>query len=350
MILAKGSRVRFIFTGEEGTVTELLDDGMLNVRLDDGEVIPAFAEDVVRIEDNRPLRKPPVKAKSVQGKKDKSPPPPKRIDPTRQYAILKSKGIQLAFATQKRPDGSTAHFDVYLINDTRYDVIYNFSLETEGHTPPQRHGKLERLSAQQIDQLPFDQLNESPQISIDCWQLTTEGTGPKLSRSIRLKPQQFFKKNTTAPILDIPVYLYIVFDKLEPDTKPPPTEDLQAYTKRKTPPPTSQSNKGYSRLQKYDTRAFVDFNNELDLHVENLTDSTSGMSNADILHLQMRHFTDYMHRAIRLGVPKVFIIHGVGKGRLRSEISRWLNDNPYVIAHKNEYHHRFGYGATEVDL
>ena len=66
MLYAVGSRVRFINTGFEGTVTEILGDGMLSVHLDDGDEIPAFEEDLIRIEDYR-LKK-PVKAQVLRGK------------------------------------------------------------------------------------------------------------------------------------------------------------------------------------------------------------------------------------------------------------------------------------------
>ena len=72
------------------------------------------------------------------------------------------------------------------------------------------------------------------------------------------------------------------------------------------------------------------------------------MNNAEILRLQLRTFDDYLEKAIRVGVPKVFIIHGLGKGRLRNEIASRLIRHPEVETFKNEYHPRYGYGATEV--
>jgi DNA-nicking Smr family endonuclease len=324
---------------------------MLNVRMDDGDIIPAFEEDVIRIEDDvRPTHKPIIKAKSVPGKQEKMAPTPKRISPDSQYKILKSLGIQLAFEEQKRPDGTTEKYIIHLINDTRYDVLYTFALNNDKHTTRSQNGKLDKLSALAIDEMPFDLLNEAPEVVLDCWQITTEGTGVKLSKSIKLKAQQFFKKVATAPILDIEVHHYIVFDDFEPPAKAPKEEDLKSYTQRKAEERPKEKPKTHVKQNIHNTKAFAEFVNELDLHIEKLTQNTQGMSNADILHLQMRHFETYMNQAIRLGVPKVYIIHGLGKGRLKNEITRWLNDNAYVISYKNEYHHRFGYGATEVDL
>ena len=78
MLIAIGSRVRLNHTGAEGTVTALLDHGMVNVMLDDGDEIPAFVDDLMRIEDYRQAlsNKPPVKAKVVKGKQPKEERPP----------------------------------------------------------------------------------------------------------------------------------------------------------------------------------------------------------------------------------------------------------------------------------
>jgi len=127
-------------------------------------------------------------------------------------------------------------------------------------------------------------------------------------------------------------------------------EDLKTYAKRKAKENTKPAKSNFRKFNSFNTKDFAEFNNELDLHIEKLTDTSKGMRNADMLHLQMRRFQDYMDQAIRLGVPRVFIIHGVGKGRLKNDIHRWLEDNPYVTGFKNEFHHNFGYGATEVDL
>ena len=88
----------------------------------------------------------------------------------------------------------------------------------------------------------------------------------------------------------------------------------------------------------------------IDLHVENLIDSHTGMSNAEILILQMTHFRRFLNKSIAKKHKRIVIIHGVGEGVLRHEIRKELD-----IYHANlEYHdasyNEFGYGATEIRL
>jgi dsDNA-specific endonuclease/ATPase MutS2 len=84
------------------------------------------------------------------------------------------------------------------------------------------------------------------------------------------------------------------------------------------------------------------------LHIENLVKDHSKMSNGEIMKTQLNHFHGYLDEATRLGVQKVFVIHGIGKGKLRNEIATILMRNPDVKTFKNEYHPKYGTGATEV--
>lgn len=88
----------------------------------------------------------------------------------------------------------------------------------------------------------------------------------------------------------------------------------------------------------------------IDLHIEKLIDSHSGMSNFQILNIQMSHFKSFLSSAIAKKTRKVVVIHGVGEGVLRHEIRKVLD-----IYHPNfEFHdasyEEFGYGATEIRI
>ncbi|MFT5169380.1 MAG: hypothetical protein ACI8P3_004629 [Saprospiraceae bacterium] len=347
MIFAIGSRIRFIHTGYEGVVTATLGDEMLSVLLDDGDEIPAFEDDLIRIEDYRvPLKKnPPVKAKVIQGKQEKKPKEPDRPKIEAQYAILKSLGIQLAFEAQYNLDGSTSDYNMYLINDTRYDALYSFSLHLGTLLKMKSNGKINAVSYIELGQIPFDYLNELPVIDLECWQVTTEGTGKKQQKTLKIKAQQFFKNIKTAPLLNIPVHHYVIFDSFE--VKEKKEEDLKTYTQKNNRPSTIHM-QSLNRIDQHSVSAFAHFNPEIDLHIEQLTDRWKKMNKAEILRQQLNAFDTYTSKAINVGVPRVFVIHGLGKGRLRDEIASRLILNPDVATFKNEYHERYGYGATEV--
>lgn len=348
MLFAIGSRVRLNHTGDEGTVAELLDHGMVSVLLDDGDEIPVFEEDLMRVEDYRAAlsNKPPIKAKVVKGKSEKITAQPERPDAFSQYSILRSLGIQMAFEPQYRADETIEKYQIHLINDTRYDVLFTFSLYLGDTLKLKSNGKIDSMTVFPLGELLFDYLNEGPEVQVECWQITTQGTGKKVSKSFKIKPQQFFKKIRTAPLLNLKVHHYVLFENFDESTTV--EEDLQSYTKRNSRPIKYTS--GLSKFDKSSVSELANFKPEIDLHIEQLTPKFEGLSNAEKIRIQLHHFDEFIAKAIRLGVPSVFVIHGVGKGKLRDEIATRLLQNPDVETFKNEFHPKYGYGATEVIL
>jgi len=346
MLFAIGSRVRLNHTGAEGTVSELLDHGMISILLDDGDEIPVSEEDLMRIEDYRVAlqNKPPVKAKVIKGPTEKKVVQPEFPEYQSQYSILKSLGIQLAFEPQYRNDGSTEKYNIHLINDTKYDVLFAFSLYLGETLKLKSNGKIDSVTTFSLGDLLFDYLNEGPEVEFECWQVTTQGTGKKMSKTLKLKPQQFFKKVRTAPILNIKVHHYILFENF--DVTPKKEEDLQTYTKRNSHPIKHRSNT--INFDKHSVSELAHFNPEIDLHIDSLTSKHEGLSNSEKLRIQLHYFDEFIEKGSRLGVPRVFVIHGIGKGKLRNEIASRLIQNPDVETFKNEFHPRYGYGATEV--
>lgn len=347
MLFSEGTKVRFKNTGDEGVITSIIDANMVNVLLDDDEMeIPAFIENLERIQDVPRPNQSVIKAKFVESKKSTPPPSPPNHKIDSQYFILKSLGIQLAFDPNVNFEGITSHYDIYLINDTRYDALFTLTIDLAGMTPKTINGKIENVSYINLGEMKFNQLNDTPIIDIDIWQLTTVGTGYKMSKSLKIKPKQFFKNIKTVPLLDKQMHWYQLFENFDKEEKTD-TEDLKSYTQKNARKPKREKS-NYQRYSGANPNEFASFNNELDLHIENLIDGYSKMSNAEILRVQLSHFDSFLEKALKIGVSRIFVIHGLGKGKLKNEIATRLIKHPHVKTFKNEYHSKYGFGATEV--
>ncbi|MFZ6052245.1 Smr/MutS family protein [Halocola ammonii] len=89
---------------------------------------------------------------------------------------------------------------------------------------------------------------------------------------------------------------------------------------------------------------------EVDLHIHEIREQSSGMSNSEIVQIQMDHFNRMMRMAKQKRLDRIIFIHGVGKGVLRMEIRNALaNYFPECTFHDAPYT-EYGYGATEVIL
>ncbi|APY06966.1 DNA mismatch repair protein MutS [Winogradskyella sp. J14-2] len=88
---------------------------------------------------------------------------------------------------------------------------------------------------------------------------------------------------------------------------------------------------------------------EVDLHIHQLTDSTKGMTNFDMMNLQLDTARRQLEFAIRKRIPKMVFIHGVGEGVLRQELETLLGRYNNVQFYDADYK-TYGIGATEVRI
>lgn len=86
---------------------------------------------------------------------------------------------------------------------------------------------------------------------------------------------------------------------------------------------------------------------EFDLHIEKLVRNFRGMSNFDILTLQLETAKRHVDFAIRNRIPKIVFIHGVGEGILKSELD-FLLKNYEQLSFSDANYQKYGLGATEV--
>jgi hypothetical protein len=347
MLLAIGTRVRLRFTGENGTVTARLSDEMLQVRLDNDPdfLIPAFEEDLEKVEE---FNRASAASLYMPPKKDAQPAPPPRRVIKSHYHILKPKGLQLAFEPMPGKDESVSRYKVWLINDTQFDFLLEFDLYSTARDILFLDEKIGAETALEVGDFLSDDLNDAPEVYLNVRRITTAGPDEALESQLRIRPKQFFNSLSTAPILNVLSYQYVMIDNFEPKQAQSDGSALKEYAKQHQQKPKKEG--GNNLYKAFDPEAFATFEPEIDLHIQNLMNGYARLDKGEIVRIQLMHFQRFLDKAVRLGAPRVFVIHGVGEGKLKDAIAERLADNPHVKKFKNEYHHKYGYGATEVVL
>jgi len=89
---------------------------------------------------------------------------------------------------------------------------------------------------------------------------------------------------------------------------------------------------------------------EVDLHINELVDSTAGMENADMLNLQMEKFHAVISENKTRKGQKIVFIHGKGEGVLRSEIEKQLKSRYKTYYFQDASFREYGFGATMVTI
>lgn len=86
---------------------------------------------------------------------------------------------------------------------------------------------------------------------------------------------------------------------------------------------------------------------EVDLHIHQLTKSTKGLTNFDMLNIQLDAAKRQLEFAINKRIQKVVFIHGVGEGVLKEEL-HYLFGRYSNVSYSDADYKKYGLGATEV--
>jgi len=86
---------------------------------------------------------------------------------------------------------------------------------------------------------------------------------------------------------------------------------------------------------------------EIDLHIDKLVPSFKGMSNFEILNLQMDTAKRQLEFAMQKRIQKIVFIHGVGEGVLKAELDFMFGRYDNIKFYDADYS-KYGVGATEV--
>lgn len=86
---------------------------------------------------------------------------------------------------------------------------------------------------------------------------------------------------------------------------------------------------------------------EVDLHIGKLVPRSGGLSNFEILNIQMETAKRQLEFAITKRIQKVVFIHGVGEGVLKAELESLFRRYENLKWYDADYQ-KYGLGATEV--
>ncbi|MDZ7877938.1 MAG: Smr/MutS family protein [Saprospiraceae bacterium] len=356
-LLGIGTKVKFLTTPDSGTIVDKLSDGMVMVQLDNVDMkIPAFEEDLVRAEaisteqnsfftalkPIHTLKKEKVNS-FVQAKIE-------TFDPLSIKSVFKNSGVHLAFLPMKKQSGEIEKFDILLVNDTVFELIFGIDLVLFDSVKWKKDGLLKSTRFERLGEVAFDDINDSPQIDVSIKPIYTEGVGEEQIKTVKIKAKQFVKNLQYISCINIDAHLFTAFEQV--GNVQNAGDDLKNYTKQASK--TVQLKKQNDNFIRHDTTPspteYAAFVPEIDLHIEMLHNNPTSVPADEIIRYQLRAFEFFLEKAIRLNVPKVYAIHGVGKGKLRDSIAARLRRHTDVLMFKNQYHERYGWGATEIWL
>ncbi|WP_161888156.1 Smr/MutS family protein [Pontibacter russatus] len=312
-----GDRVRLMSGREEGIITRILDNNIVEVAIDNDFTIPVARREVVVI----------AKEEETYLKKDEG------IQPATKKAtaapLLAAQGIYLALVHQ-----SDELLAVTVINNSDHDVLFTSGEEREGKYRGLQNDRLTPKSTRVISHYHLKDFERWPSLLVQFIQ--HRNGSPTLyepvTKRVQFKASSFYKSRKTAPVLNKEAYLFQLDQKPVAVNTDKIAEQLLEATAQHE----------HFKLQAPE--------HEVDLHIEKLVDDFSGMSNSAILKVQLEKFQDSLERAMASNMHEIVFIHGAGNGVLRKELQKVLSRMPGIKFFEDARKEKFGYGATLVKL
>ena len=345
-----GDKVRFLSEVGGGIVRGFQGKDVALVEGDDGFEIPMLIKECVVIQTddyNIPLKstkKPEVPQLEEEVEEEK--PITYRAPEIRGNDVL---NVYLAYVPQDVKAISSTAFDAYLINDSNYFVEYLY-LSAEGKSWTLRsRGTIKPNMKMHLEECDKGALNSMEHVAVQLLAYKDDRTfllKNAVNTEVRIDTVKFYKLHTfqQTDFFAEPALVYdIVRDDEEVKQVYVSANDIKEALLQKS------VSDAPAKLQKKQHKVKNDIV-EIDLHIHELLDDTTGMGNAEMLNYQLDVFRKTLEEYKDKKGQKIVFIHGKGDGVLRrailDELKRKYKNYPSQDASFREY----GFGATMVTI
>jgi hypothetical protein len=329
-----GDKVLVLHSNEEGEVVDVINNKMVMVDVR-GVKFPAYIDQL-----DFPYFKRFTEKKLFPQKKEK-----KYIDDVRKEKKPAQKvidGVWLSFLpvfeTDEFGDDVVEQLKIHLINNTDRTYYFIYNLQFFGKAEFDLKSEVKPFEDFYIHDVAFADMSDSPSFNFEFSLLQKEKNKVDYYETfIKLKPKQLFDRIEQLKQKGEATFKYQLFESY-PDKKEEEKFDLDPLLARGI----KIYNAKEARKHLPPARTVVD------LHIEKLMDDWKGLSNGEILNLQLKEFEKWYELAVAHHQAQLIVVHGLGSGRLRDEIHDILRLKREVKSFVNQYHPSFGYGATEI--
>ena len=358
-----GDKVRFIYECGGGVVKGFRGRDIVLVEDKDGFEIPMSVRECVVVDTNEYN----FQKKSVAPQKDETttvkrniPQPFKPADddwegkePVVTYKPAERPeggrlNVCLAFLPMDEKSLSNSRFEAYIINDCNYCFYYTY-LSAEGRSWSVRaNGVLEPNSKVFIEEFGREELNGMEHVCVQLLPFKEKklfALKPAMNIERRIDTVKFFNLHVFRenPFFDEGALIY----DLVVDDKPvkeifTTAEDIQKVIIEKKRGEVTPKQPARTKLAKGSDIL------EVDLHIEELVETTAGMNAFDMLNYQLDVVRRTMDENIRNKGMKIVFIHGKGDGVLRNAIAQELRKKYPRCLSQDASFQKYGFGATMV--
>lgn len=345
-----GDKVRFLNSVGGGVVRAFQGKNMILVEDDNGFDFPALITECVVVGSDDSL-----KSSSTPQREEPAIPQQKAKEPEVEIKIEETPAgerlnVFLAYLPIDPKSMVETSYEAYFINESNYYLFFNYMNRSNNSWTSRYHGIIEPHTKIFLEEFEKSELNSLERI---CVQLVAYKKDKPFSLKntysveLRLDTVKFYKLHCFAEndffdegALVFPV---IEYDVPEKQMLVSATEIQEAMMEKKHERPRISS----APAKKANKAEHVI---EVDLHINQLLDTTQGMSPAEILNYQMEQFHQVLKDNAGKKGQKIVFIHGKGEGVLRTAIEKELKTRYKSYTYQDASFQEYGFGATMVKI
>ncbi len=317
MALNIGDKVKFLNEAGGGKVTQLIDKDTVMVLSDiDDFEIPMLISELVAVGGGQQS----VKNVALFDKKT-----------TISKDVEKQQSAFLFTESKKE-------YECFLCNGQPSAMVFGVFEEQKNRIQGLKSGILQAGSVEKLAVYSLKELDE-----IDQWRFQgfyfekkpSELTVP-MDCVVKMNPKKFFSSGKKKFIEQIGKEAIVIpLEQKKPlELK---AEDFFAAD------PKEEKKTASKKSKRKDTKELL----EVDLHIHELLETTSGMSSGEMLGYQMDTFEKVLKENAKFKGKRIVFIHGVGNGVLKQRIRHHLQKHPRYLVQDASFQ-EYGWGATMV--
>lgn len=327
-----GERVKFLNEKGGGIITGMAGKSSVIVKGDDGFEFPVPENALIKDQGDF------LESSPEQGKTKPFISVVPEVIPVKQPAHSAEKfklSEEVLFAIV--PGKESGELECWLINDSSMDCYYVISLNTEGVQTLFDHGSLMSRNQVLVKSFVPGNLKSLHTFDFNFIFYSAENYKSVLPLNCRVlaDPSSIYSgKSTTENVFfERKVFINSLINFTAKKASGSPS--LLPEEKIKTP----ESGKPHQTSDEL---------TEVDLHIEEITENISGLSNGEILTMQMARFKIALDTALIHKTRRIVFIHGVGNGKLKHTLRKALDDQYPDLRYQDASFKEYGYGATLV--
>ncbi|MDR0506291.1 MAG: DUF2027 domain-containing protein [Dysgonamonadaceae bacterium] len=343
-----GDKVRFLNAAGGGIVRGFKSKDIVIIEEDDGFETPVLIRECIVVgEDNKPV----VNNKEVSIPKLEIKPEL----PEEKYEITELSGkdrlnVYLAYLPLNIKMVGKCNYEAFLVNDSNYYLFFNYmSCQNKAWTS-RCSGTVEPNTRLFIEEFAKEQLKEMEKICIQFIAFKKDkpySLKNTYSMEFHIDEVNFYKLHSFREndFFEDEALIYpVVINDAARGEMLISDDDLQKAVQQKAKIDLKQHLPEPAKKAKQPEIV------EVDLHINQLIDSTAGLTNTDMLNIQLDKFRQTMTEYKNKRGQKIVFIHGKGEGVLKNAILMELKSKYKHLPVQDASFKEYGFGATMVTV